>query len=309
MKNYYKVAMLVTITLVYALSLGCYGERVEVPPAHVGKVLGTAGYQGETIPPSIFRLDSCWAIGAVCDKLVLLEASDVPFEETIEIMMPKERLNVTVDIKGVASISGKTKDTDPIFEKIVAGEDRWISIAEVYATYVRSPIRGVARNVTTEQESIEWLLHNREEFAAVLFQAIRERLKATGSPISVSRMELSNLQPPKSITASYVRAAEVEAAIREQEQTAAKNMVKAAQDLELSKANRLIRKENALALAEENKIAAKNLNPMLLEYRRLETLEAIAKSGSTVFLPMNMGGANGQLVNAELIRRGFVASN
>lgn len=302
MKSYKTIAMIIMMALVYTMSLGCYGRRVEVPPAHVGKILGTTGYHPETISPSIFRLTPCWRPGSVCDKLILLEASDVGFEEEMTILMPGERLNVTLDIRGVASISGNKKNTDPIFEKIVAGEDRLITISEVYATYVRSPIRGVTRNVTTEQESIEWLLNNREEFAQALFKSIRDRLVETGSPISVSRLELSDLQPPKKITESYEKAAQREAEIREQEQIAAKAMIKAGQDLELSKAKRLIRKENALALAEENRITSKGLNPMLLEYRRLDALETIAESGSTIFLPMNMGGANGSLVNAELIR-------
>ena len=50
-----------------ALSLGACAERVEVPPAHKGKILTKNGYKPETVSPSKFRLDWCWWY---CDKLV-----------------------------------------------------------------------------------------------------------------------------------------------------------------------------------------------------------------------------------------------
>lgn len=63
--------------LVGAMALSAcnpWGERVEVPPASVGMVLSANGYQGDVIPPSRFRLESCFRL---CPKLVVIEAGDI----------------------------------------------------------------------------------------------------------------------------------------------------------------------------------------------------------------------------------------
>ena len=54
-----------------AVFLAACGERVEVPPAHIGKIMTKDGYQEQTIPTSKFRLPHCWTY---CDKLVLLDS-------------------------------------------------------------------------------------------------------------------------------------------------------------------------------------------------------------------------------------------
>ena len=48
---------------ILALGLGAcnpfLGQRVEVPPASKGMILGANGFQGDIIPPSRFRLSRC----------------------------------------------------------------------------------------------------------------------------------------------------------------------------------------------------------------------------------------------------------
>jgi len=79
----------IVFLLLVGLLTAC-GDKVEVPPAHVGKILTKNGYAPETIPPSKFRLPACWAY---CDKLVLLQAADQGFKESMEVFMPKDSLN------------------------------------------------------------------------------------------------------------------------------------------------------------------------------------------------------------------------
>lgn len=299
--------MKIVIMFLFVMFLSACGARVEVPPAHVGKILGSTGFMPEVIPPSKFRLGSCWWPGAVCQKLILLQAADVSFVEKMSVLMPKERLNVTLDVRGVLSVSSSPATVKPIYEKIIAGADGLIEVKDVYTTYVQPVIRGVVRNVTTEQDGIEYILNNREAFAAKLFAAVIAKLEATGSPIKVSRMELSDFQPPESITNAYARAAQRKAEIEEEQQLALKAIVKAEKDLEVAKKQRLVRKERALAIAEENRIAAKSVTAELLAYRRLEVIESLAKNGNVVFMPMNLTvGAQSAIMNAELIRRSVV---
>ena len=56
-----------------AALLSACGARVEVPPAHVGKIMTKDGYQDTLIPTSKFRLSPCWAY---CDRLVTLDVAD-----------------------------------------------------------------------------------------------------------------------------------------------------------------------------------------------------------------------------------------
>lgn len=91
-----KTIMSICITLFALLSLVGCGHQVQVPPAHVGKVMGRNGYREGTIATSKFRLDTCFAY---CNKLVILDVSDIPIKERMELFMPKDKLNMTFDIR------------------------------------------------------------------------------------------------------------------------------------------------------------------------------------------------------------------
>ena len=80
---------------------GCVGAKVEVPPAHVGKILTKNGFSPETIPPSKFRLPWCFYW---CDRLVLLEASDTMLKEEFDLFMPLDELKLGVEVRGTFTI-------------------------------------------------------------------------------------------------------------------------------------------------------------------------------------------------------------
>ena len=69
------------------LSAGC-GQRVEVAPAQIGKIMTNSGYQKGTISTSKFRLESC--AFTACDKLVTLDQSDKTQTENVTIFMPAD---------------------------------------------------------------------------------------------------------------------------------------------------------------------------------------------------------------------------
>ena len=89
----FKSAIAVTVA---ALTLAACGDRVEVPPAHVAKIMTKDGYKADTIGTSKFRLEWCWAY---CDKLVLLDASDQAVSEKMELFMPQDKLNMAFDLR------------------------------------------------------------------------------------------------------------------------------------------------------------------------------------------------------------------
>lgn len=310
----------VIFILLCCFGLAACGERVEVPPAHIGKILTKNGYAPDTVPPSKFRLPVCFAY---CDKLVVLEASDQGFREQMVLFMPKDRLNITVDIRGTMSIPGDQKTVDALFSRLPAsgkGTSDYhaiITARNVYNTYGAQGLRGIVRSELVKY-TIGEVLQNREAIGGVIHQAIEDKLKATHTPLLISRFELANVQPPAVIVQAQEKAKEREIAIQQAEADAKVEIVKADRDLDIARKVRLVEKEKALAIAEQNHIAAKSITPQLLMYRRLEvaerTLLAMAKSENVILLPADMSAMSNLVDNTAFakilgkeVKSGFAA--
>ena len=295
-----------------AIALSGCGSKVEVPPAHVGKVLTKNGYAPETITPSKFRLPAClW----YCDRLVLLEASDNGLKETIKVFMPKDKLNLDIEIRGTFSIPADNKTVDSIFNRVVAesaegnGDTSKIDAFQVYNVYGKQAVRGIVRSEITKH-SIADVLDQREAIGENIHAAISQKLNSTNTPIILSRFELADIQPPKVIVDAQQSAKEREIDIQRAEADAQVQLVVAERDLEVAKKNRLVEREKAEAIAEQNKIAAESITPQLLAYRKLEVAERIyselAKSSNVVIVPADSSGfsnINDDAVLAKLLGR------
>ena len=277
--------------LVLALSLlmvGC-GSRVDIPPAHVGKILTRNGYAPETLPPSKFRLPACVAY---CDKLVILQASDVGLKESMTVFMPEDKLNLVVEIRGTYSIPSSQKYVDSIFDRVVAKE--WtsntsiITAQVVYETYGQQALRGIVRSGITKY-TIADILAQREAIGQNIHAAVTEKMAAQDTPIILSRFELADIQPPKVIVDAQENAKRREIDIQKAEADAQVQLVEADRDLEVAKRRRLVDREKAEAIAEQNRIAANSVTPELLAYRRLEAAERIytelANSENVIIVP------------------------
>lgn len=278
MKYFSAVRGIAALAAVAVLS-GCMGELVEVPPAHVGRVLTPEGYSPNTIPPSKFRLDSCWMPGAVCDRLVLVEASDTPITEKMTVFMTKDDLNLTVEVRGTLTIDTTPATVDTLLDRITAkASDRRstsiIPALQVYKTYGEQALRGVVRSEITKH-SIDDIMANREAIGQSIHAALVEKLQTTNTPIRVSRFELADVQPPEVIIKAKEAAAERDIAVQRAEADARVAMVEADRALEIARKDRLVEREKAEAIAEQNKIAADSITPQLLEYRRLEVMQEV----------------------------------
>lgn len=273
-----KKMKLLTIIAALAVLTGC-GARVEVPPAHVGKILTKNGYAPDTISPSKFRLPACFAY---CDKLVVLQASDVGLKESMTVFMPEDKLNLQVEIRGTYSIPSATQHVDAIFDRVVSsttndGDTNYISADIVYQTYGQQAVRGIVRSEITKY-TIADVLSKREAIGQNIHAAISQKLGGTNTPIMVSRFELADVQPPKVIVDAQESAKRREIDIQKAEADAQVQLVEAERALEVAKMERLVAREKAEAIAEQNKIAARSVTPELLAYRRLEAAERIYKS-------------------------------
>ena len=284
MKNLFKISLL----FIASVFVTACGTQVSVEPAEVGKILGKNGFKPDIIPPSKFRLDPCLFY---CDKLIVLEVSDKPLlEQFPSLFMPKDKLKLAVEVRGTYSIPNDKKSINMIFDRIPATGGK-IKAETVYETYGKQAIRGIVRSELVKY-SIAEILENRDALSVSIHQAINEKLKNTNTPLIVSRFELAKILPPEVIVKAQEAAKEREIAIQQEEANARVAMVKAERDLEIAKKQRLVERERALAIAEQNKIAAKSVTPELLKYRQLEVFEKVmpevAKYGNLIIIPIDM---------------------
>lgn len=279
----------ILIFLMMALVVGC-GSRVEVPPAHVGKVLTKNGYAPDTISPSKFRLPACFAY---CDKLVLLEASDRGFKETMVVFMPVDKLNLTVEVRGTLSIPTQQKYIDMLYSRVTStptddGSVSLIPALKVYETYGQQALRGVVRSEIVKY-TIADVLEQREAIGGNIHTAVTEKMQETNTPLLVSRFELAKVEPPAVIINAQQAAKEREIDIQKAEADAEVQLVEAERALEVAKKDRLVERERAEAIAEQNRIAAESITPQVLAYKKLETAQniytALANSSNVVIVP------------------------
>tara|TARA_R110000744_G_scaffold367134_1_gene476491 strand:- start:130 stop:1023 length:894 start_codon:yes stop_codon:yes gene_type:complete len=286
-------ALKITALLLMATTLsGCYGKKVTVPPAFEGKVLGKNGYLPDTYPPSSFRLASCWALGSICEQLILIDKSDKGMVEKFTLFMPKSDLTMSFDIRLTASI--KDGKTDAILNRVqpvmTPTGKQVIQFDNVYDTYAKPIIRDAVRSVLAEY-TIDQVASSRDAVNAELVVRVGEALKNT--PVGLKQFALASVEYPEIITKRKEQAEERRIEIDQEEARKQVELIKIQTSLEKAKANRAIRRENAEAAAEENEIAAKSITPQYLEYKKLEVLMELAQSGAAVFVPFDALGTVG----------------
>ena len=174
--------MRMSLLLAVAFSLSACGEVVEVPPAHIGKVLTRSGYKPDNVPPSKFRLEPCMAY---CDRLILLELADKGMEEEFQLFMPRDQLNVSFDLRFTVAVRDDPVEIDRIFDRVPAklAESeygrRWeIDVDRLYETYGRPVIREVVRTIMA-RFTINEVASSREEVNAEITRAVIAELAAT----------------------------------------------------------------------------------------------------------------------------------
>ncbi len=266
------------------LLLSACGERVEVPPAHVGKILTKNGYKPEVVPPSKFRLDMCIFY---CDKLVTMTIADFGHLEKFKVFMPKDQLNMSFDVRMTGAISNDV--IDHVFDRIPPVNNN-ISVNHVYGTYAQPVIRDVVRRVVAKY-SINEIASSRESLSHELFGEVSKALK--GTPIEIKRLGLADIQFPKVITQAKERAAERRELIEQEKAQFKIQKIQMERDLEREKMNRAIAREKAIGQKEVNDLLAKSVTDKYLAYRTLEVLDKMAESNNKVFLPVEALGTIG----------------
>ncbi|GGA65238.1 hypothetical protein GCM10011369_03350 [Neiella marina] len=284
--------------LLLATLSGCslFGEKVEVPPAYVGKILTKNGYKPETVTPSKFRLDSCFAY---CDRLVLLEASDSGKTEKFALFMPKDQLNMSFDVR--MTISVDDSKIDNVFDRIPP-QKGVIASNMIYITYAQPVIRDVVRQVMAKY-TINEVASSRERISQELFDSVTQALR--GTPMNVKRFGLADVQFPAVITKAKEAAAKRREQIAREQAQFEIQKIQLERELEQAKMMRAIDREKAEATKEVNAILAKSVTDKYLAYRSLEVLDKMADSENKVFVPVEALGTVGlqQAVFADQVSK------
>lgn len=266
-----KTIMRAFAAIALVAGLTACGEKVEVPPAHVGKIMTKDGYQDNLIPTSKFRLEKCWAY---CDRLVLLDVSDKAYQESMTIFIPEDKLNLDVTIRATLSIN--PNKTGELFTAISPKEESeqvsTIANEQVYRTYASQIIQTEVREYLSKY-SIAEIASSNEKMNADLRTQLSKIIEAR-TPFSVRYVGITNLKYPKIITDAQESAAERREAIQKEEAQLAISKAQLERQLQEAKLQRAIDKEKAETEALSQTVLAQSVDSRVLQLRKLENERA-----------------------------------
>jgi SPFH domain / Band 7 family len=278
MKNLWNVFKRFAASLAIAVAAvgmtGC-GERVEVPPASVAKIMSENGYQKNTIGPSKFRLDTCWA-GTACDKLIIIDQADKSVSEAMEILMPQDKMIMRVSVQ--ATLSVNPSKVDALFNSVSpdmgkdadqVGEIPW---ATIYRTYAQQILISESREFLSKY-TIGELSSNlgtvTTELRAHLGKVISQR-----TPFMVRYVGLSNVKYPDVITKAQEGAAQRREQIQTEEAQLQISKVKLERELQEARLTRQIEFEKAQTEAAAFRTQAQSITPEVLKKQELDNQAA-----------------------------------
>lgn len=283
----------ITLAAALAIALSACGERVEVPPAHVGKIMTKDGYREGTVGTSKFRLEWCWAY---CDKLVLLNVADQAYTENMEIFIPEDKLKLNVAVRVNLTLSQKKAES--LFNTIppsdTEGNDQLAIIPRdaAYKTYAQQIILTETREYLS-QYTIAEIASSLEKVNADL----RERLtKSLSTYFDVRYVGVTNIAYPAIITEAQENAAKRREQIQQEEAQLQINKVTLERELQEAQLQRKIDVEKAEADAEADRVRANAITPAVLKLRELE-IERIRAEKWNGALPRVSGGDAGLLID------------
>jgi predicted small lipoprotein YifL len=257
----------VSIAIALISMLAACGSVVEVPPAHVGKIMTKDGYQENLVPSSKFRLPWCFAY---CDKLVLLDVSDKTKQEGMTIFMPEDKLNLDVGIQVTLSVN--PEKTQALFNTIpptgVIDNSAIIEWDQIYNTYAKQVIVTETREYLS-QYSIAEVASSMEKVNSDLRTRLSDIIEKR-TPFNVRYVGVTNVVYPKIITAAQENAAERRERIQQEEAQLEISRVTLQRELQETQLQRQIEVEKAQTEATAQRIQREVVDDKVLRLRELE---------------------------------------
>lgn len=250
------------------MMLSACGSKVEVPPAHVGKIMTKNGYQEDVIPTSKFRLDPCWAY---CDRLVLLDTSDKTKVETLKIFMPGDKLEMSVKVQTTLSLNpGQTASLFGTLSPSETTDSRTSKISwdSIYNTYASQIIQTEVREYLS-QYTISDVASNMDKVNADLRAMLTETISKR-TPFAVRYVGLTDVKYPEIITKAQENAAERREQIQQEEAQLEISKVQLERELQETRLRRQIDLEKAQIEATSQRIQREVVDDKVLALRKLE---------------------------------------
>jgi regulator of protease activity HflC (stomatin/prohibitin superfamily) len=265
MKKFISVGLFLT-----ALALTGCGQMVEVPPAHVGKVMTKDGYQPNVISTSKFRLAPCFAY---CDKLVILDVSDRANVESLSIFIPKDKLELSVDIQTTLSLNAtKTESLFGTIAPVEQDDNTLIPWINVYNTYAKQIVLTEAREYLS-QYSIAEIASSMEKVNNDLRAMLTKAISAK-TPFDVRYVGITKIKYPSIITEAQENAARRREQIQQEEAQLEISQVSLQRELVEAQLQRQIDFEKAEGEAAAQIVQREAVDPRVLQLRKLENERA-----------------------------------
>lgn len=287
MRKFGIVAKASALALAAALMVGC-GQKVEVPPGHVGKVMTKDGYQEGLVSSSKIRLPYCFSY---CDKMVILDATDKSYTESMEIFIPGDKLNINVDVR--ATLAVDPQKAESLFNKLpqvpgASSQESLITSDSIYQTYGRQVLLAEVRAYLTQYD-IAKISSNIEKINADIQQLLMKKM-GERTPFRVNYAGLTNIKFPPIITKAQENAAERREAIAQEEAQLEVSKVQLERELKEAQLQREIEKEKAETKAIEQRTLAESVDPRALRLLELE-IEKIKAEKWNGALPQTIMGS------------------
>ncbi|WCO82089.1 band 7 protein [Pseudomonas phage vB_PpS_SYP] len=266
MRKFGMVVKAAALAMAATLMVGC-GEKVEVPPGFVGKIMTKDGYQEGMIPTSKLRLPICMNY---CDRMVVLDATDKSFIEPMKIFIPSDKLEVTLDVR--ATLSVDPMKAESLFNKLpqqaISDQYSVINADSIYKTYGQQVLQAEVRAYLT-QYTISEIASNNEKINADI-QVLLQKVMGERTPFQVRYAGLTNIQFPPTIVNAQIAAAERREQIQKEEAQLAVSKVQMERELQEARLNRQIEKEKAETEAIKIEAQAAAVTPQTIRMKELE---------------------------------------
>lgn len=287
MKTMQILQTMVVMLLAFAFT-GCMGSRVEVPPAHVGKISAKAGLQKDTIQPSKIRINRGRIAFMIHDDLLLAETADLKVEEVgIDVFLSKEQVDVDVEYRVVVSHTNDVDSINNLFVKVKPdgqfGSSRLSTITTqgTYETYGKIAVRDVVRYVIAGY-SIEELMAGREEVGEMILQAIRVKLADT--PLTIHSGSLAKIQLPEVIKTSLESNKKREIEILEAENDMMVRLKEKEAEFKVAQKEQEVNLLEAETQVLVNTKLAEGANPAYIQLQMLKIWGEMAKSDNRIII-------------------------
>ena len=273
--------------------LAACGQKVEVPPAHVGKIMTKDGYQESTIPPSKFRLPWCWSY---CDKLILMDASDKAKQEALTIFIPEDKLNLEVAVQVTLSVDPKKAESlfGTIPPESIDSDVGLIPWDFIYNTYAKQIVLTETREYLSKY-SIAEIAGSLEKVNNDLREALSKRIQER-TPFSVRYAGITTIKYPAIITEAQENAAERRERIQQEEAQLAISKVTLERELQETRLRRQIELEKAEIEAKSQLIQREVVDEKVLKLRQLENDRAWIEKWNGTLPSTVMGGKDNSVL-------------